>query len=107
MKNYILIGIFIVAQWIFSQSSQPIQPWSIIHHVSELREFTILPDVDVEGLLEEDEQAGKNVPYRFGFEHILNEYFFTHANRVSTENGDIYRQLFKSPGGFSNSTSHS
>lgn len=96
MKNLILIGILTASHWIFGQSSQPFQPWSITKQVSEIREFRVLPDVDVAALLEEDERAGKNVPYRFGFEHDLNEDFFTHANRVSTGNGVIYRQLFES-----------
>ena len=97
MKNFLIIGSIVFSQFVFAQTTQLNQAWSLTQNVPTIREITFLPDLDINSLLEEDEQAGKNAPYRFGFEHILNEDFFTQANRVSTENGDIYRQLFESP----------
>ena len=97
MKNFLIITIFFMTQFLTAQSTQPGQPWSLTEQMAELREVSFLPDVDVATLLEEDEWAGRNAPYRFGFEHILNEDFFINATQVNVENGQIYRQLFESP----------
>ena len=82
MKYFIIIGIFTLSHFTFSQTTQFGEPWSLTESSSQIRDITFLPDVDTSTLLEEDEWSGDNGPYRFGFEHLVNEDFFSNAEII-------------------------
>ena len=83
MKSLFLI---FFCQFLLGQIVQDFSPMSIISQKEFQRKTIVLPNVDVQNLLEQDERMSHLKKMRFGYEHVLDQNFIENANNFKKFN---------------------
>jgi len=93
IKKFILITF--LSQLLIGQDVQNFLPLSLNLNSNIERETVVLPAVNVQELIEQDERMSYLKRMRFGYEHDLNQNFIETANQINSEEGNIFlMQLF-------------
>lgn len=82
VKIFIAIILLCVFTGIHAQISEKGQPYSFTHPVPSTVEIKTMPKVDVEALLQEDADAPKDEPYRFGYGFKVLYNLFSHGGET-------------------------
>ena len=90
MKIFKSLIIMFATQFIMGQDSQDFLPLSLNLEENLNRETVVLPAVNVQELIDEDERMSFLKRKRFGYEHELNQDLLEHANVTHQEDSDIY-----------------
>ena len=78
------------SSFVIAQISQDYNPLSVNHDGNFERRTIVLPMVDVEQLIDEDERMSHLKRMRFGYEHELDQNFLEEANVPSNNDGKIF-----------------
>ena len=78
------------------QVTQPFIPYSLNMDQSFERTSIVLPSVDVEKLIDEDEKRTHSTMLRFGYEHEVNHTFLELANQSINSDGQILLMEYSS-----------
>ncbi len=85
--------LFMSCQLIIGQVVQDLNPLSLKSDINLERTTVVLPTIDVNDLLEQDERMAQITHLkrqRFGFEHELNQNFMNEANSSFQDDGQVY-----------------